>query len=340
MGISGGSAEEEAGKVFPLGWSRDAARETKRQRDGKDLSLAQDVSSKQGAQATKKASQGGGSTLGSSKKQESHPPLPFHPLPPRFSQAAAAAGRQFHDGIIHDWQARRGRQWGLEIVLLFQSGLGWVLLPFSPSRSKVQVHSPLPLPLRRAVSAARARPRAPGFCQGRDGCDSWGGRRRSRGGVHAGDPSHRFSWVWGGGDGGLFRFWDGRTVESCWGKRWMNGHTRWGGGVVIVSPSLSGLVSRRRRLCWFRRAGRCWDGSSWFSSLGRLGSIIAFVDRQAGVFLSLSYVCSANRSRIVPPLPCRRDRDRGCDRVPCPHLGRRGVDTVLILSALSSRPVR
>lgn len=75
----------------------------------------------------KKASQGGGSTLGSSKKQESHTP-PSHPLPPRFSQAAAAAGRQFHDGIIHDWQARRGRQWGgWRLCFVFLSGLGWVL---------------------------------------------------------------------------------------------------------------------------------------------------------------------------------------------------------------------
>lgn len=57
----------------------------KRQRDDKDISLAQDVSSKQGAQATKKASQGGGSTLGSSKKQESHPPPPPFTLFPHVS---------------------------------------------------------------------------------------------------------------------------------------------------------------------------------------------------------------------------------------------------------------
>lgn len=114
----------------------------------------------------KKASQGGGrlhvgQQQQQKQKQESHPPPP-HPLPPRFSQVAAE--RQFHDGIIHDWQAGRGRQGGLEIVLVFLSGLGWVLLPFFPSRSKVQVHTfPPNLSLRRAaaaVSGPSPRPRA------------------------------------------------------------------------------------------------------------------------------------------------------------------------------------
>lgn len=290
-------------KYFLLVGAETRPERQKRQRDCRDLSLAQDVSSKQGAQATKKASQGGGSTLGSSKKQESHPP-PFSPPSPTFLTGGGGGRRQFHDGIIHDWQAETGRRWGVGDCACFSvwAGLGWVLLPFSPSRSKVQVH-PSPLPslsagLRQRPEPAPARP---GSARGGAGVirgagDAGRGVASMLGTRHTGSLGYGAAGrgafpLRGRTDGGELL---GKTVDE-------RTHTVGGGGVVIVSPSLSGLVSRRRRLCWFRRAGRCWDGSSWFSSLGRLGSIIAFVDRQAGVFLSLSQVCSANRSRIVPP---------------------------------------
>lgn len=51
---------------------------------------------------------------------------------------------------------------GLEIVVVFLSGLGWVLLPFFSSRSKVQVHPfpPCPLSPQGCVSGPSPPPRA------------------------------------------------------------------------------------------------------------------------------------------------------------------------------------
>ena len=80
---------------------------------------------------------------------------------------------------------------GLEIVLVFPVWAGLGTIAFFPA----QKYRYIPSSLRRAAAASqRPEPaRAPGFCQGRGGFDSWGGRRSRVASMLLGDgdPSHR-----------------------------------------------------------------------------------------------------------------------------------------------------
>lgn len=149
--------------MFPVGWSRDEARETKKADRRKDLSLAQDVSSKQGVRAMKKASQGGGSTLGSSKKQESHTPPPLTPFPHVSHKRRRRQGGSFTTELSMIGRQGEGDSGGVGDCACFSvwAGLGTIAFFFLPLKSTGTSLPPLPslsAGLRQRPEPAPARP--------------------------------------------------------------------------------------------------------------------------------------------------------------------------------------
>lgn len=178
---------------------------------------------------------------------------------------------------------------GLEIVLCFSvwAGLGTMTFFFLPLKSTGTSLPPLPslsAGLRQRPEPAPARP---GSARGGAGVIRGAGDA-GRGVASMLGTRHTGSLGFGAAGEGAFPLRGrtnggellGKTVDE-------RTHTVGGGGGVVIVSSLSLVLSRRRRLCWFRRAGRCWDGSSWFSSLGRLGSIIALLIGRLACFFSL-----------------------------------------------------